>query len=79
MLGGMTTLYEETHEWKKIITKYRGNCINCDALIYEGETVWWMQNLGIKHLECPVSSEEPKDNSALVIIDEDDKKLLGIK
>lgn len=74
----VTKLSKEYYEWKKIITKYRGNCINCKSLIYEGETVLWMQNLGVKHIECPVGSEPPIDNSALIIIDEDDKKMLGI-
>jgi len=69
---------KEYYEWKKIKTKYRGNCINCNSLIYEDEIVLWMENLGIKHIECPMGSDPPKDNSALVIIDEDDKKMLGM-
>ncbi len=47
-------------------------------MISEGEKALWMQNLGVKHVECPVESEVKEDNSALVIIDEDDKKMLGM-
>jgi len=72
-------MINEFFEWIKITLKYRGKCIICGHYINEGDFALWMQNLGIKHIECPVDSVPEKDNSALVIIDEDDKKLLGIK
>jgi len=67
------------NEWRKITTKYPSRCITCDKYIGEGEQALWMVNLGIKHEECPIESELKPDNSTLVIIDEDDKKMLGIK
>jgi len=72
-------LIDELYQWRKITLKYRGRCINCDHFISEGDQAFWMQNLGVKHIECPVDLEPVKDNSALVIIDEDDKEMLGIK
>ena len=69
---------KEFYDWKEITVKYPGNCINCSKQINVDEQAMWMQNLGIKHLECPVESElPPQDNSSLVIIDEEDKRLLG--
>ncbi len=72
-------MIEENYVWRKITLRYTGKCINCDHYISEGDEALWMQNLGIKHIECPVDLELVKDNSALVIIDEDDKEMLGIK
>lgn len=72
-------MIDETFEWRKITLKHTGKCIICGHYISEGYEVLWMQNLGIKHIECPVDLEPVKDNSALVVIDEDDKEMLGIK
>lgn len=72
-------LANEFYKWREITLKYRGKCINCDSFIDEGEKALWMQNLGVKHIECHVDSQPEKDNSALVIIDEYDKKMLGIQ
>ena len=64
-------------EWKKIEVKYANRCVNCREYINAGEEALWMQRFGIRHIECPTGIKD--DNSALVIIDEKDKQLLGIK
>jgi len=69
---------KEFYVWREITLRYKGKCVICNYIISEGEKALWMQNLGVKHIECPIESELKEDNSALVIIDEDDKKMLGI-
>lgn len=64
-------------EWIKIENRFFANCIECNKNIEAGEDCLWMKGLGIKHLECPTGIEP--EESQLVIIDEYDKKMLGIK
>jgi len=63
------------NDWKRIEVKYSGQCITCNGWIMKGEQALWLFGLGLKHIECPTGIIE--DNSALVIIDEEDKVLLG--
>lgn len=63
--------------WIKTTSKFGGKCIQCGLYIEQGQTVLWMRRLGIKHEECPTGFQS--DDSALVIIEEQDKERLGIK
>lgn len=62
-------------DWKKIINQFESNCIECNEIISPGVDCLWMKDLGIKHIECPTGIQE---ESQLVIIDNEDKKLLGM-
>lgn len=62
-------------EWKKITAKFTNKCIECGNYINQGDIALWMQNLGIKHIECPTGIIE--DDSRLVIIDKEDQERLG--
>lgn len=63
-------------KWIKLTNKYASQCIQCGEWINPGKTVLWLKGLGIKHEECPTGLQD--DNSALVIIDKEDKEKLGI-
>lgn len=68
------------NKWIKLTVKFSNKCIQCDSYIMKGEKALWMEGLGIKHIDCPVINLEPvKDTSTMIIIDEEDKEMLGIK
>ena len=64
-------------QWIKIINNFPSRCVQCGDWIAVGQTALWMKGLGIKHEECPIGLE--KDESALVVIDQEDKERLGWK
>lgn len=63
-------------QWIRLKNKYTSKCIQCGEWINQGEMVLWFKGLGIKHEECPTGLQD--DNSALVVIDNEDKEMLGI-
>lgn len=64
-------------DWIKIENKFDSRCIECHEMISKGDMCKWMYGLGIKHIECPTGIEP--EESQLIIIDEEDKEMLGMK
>lgn len=58
-----------------IENKFSSKCRNCKQRIDIGETVDWVKGKGISHVECPEALQD--DNSALIVIEDDERPIYG--
>jgi hypothetical protein len=59
----------------KITAKFPSKCILCGNMVQEGDQVWWKKGTGIWHIiPCEKLEEVKPDNSALIIIGDDEWK-----
>ena len=40
-----------------VYAKYSSKCLSCHILIKEGESAWWLKNMGLMHKHCGLGSK----------------------